>query len=171
MPTSERDTALLVRPATIGDAEAIASIYNPFVSNTIVTFEEETVSSSEIARRIQTAASASLLWLVAERQSHIVGYAYAAKWRDRPAYRFSTEVTVYVDPQSARRGIGSLLYERLLPELRARGLHSAMGGIALPNDASIALHEKFGFTNVAHFKDVGFKLGRWIDVGYWQVML
>ncbi|HEV8248126.1 MAG TPA: GNAT family N-acetyltransferase, partial [Polyangiaceae bacterium] len=100
--------------------------------------------------------------------SGIVGYAYATRWRTRPAYRFSTEITVYLDPECRRLGIGSRLYEELLAKLQARGVHAAMAGIALPNEASVALHEKFGFSKVAHFKEVGFKFNTWIDVGYWQ---
>lgn len=158
-----------VRAAVAGDSTAIASIYNHYVLKTVITFEEEEVSASEMVRRIAEAASASLPWLVAEREGKIVGYAYAMKWRVRPAYRFSTEVTVYVDPECPRLGIGSRLYEELLPKLKAQGIHAAMGGIALPNDASVALHEKFGFSKVAQFKEVGFKFNRWIDVGYWQL--
>ena len=123
---------------------------------------------TEMARRIEEAASATLPWLVAEREGRIVGYANARKWRPRSAYRFSAEVTVYVAPDCMRLGIGSRLYEELFPSLRARGIHAVMGGIALPNEASVALHEKLGFSKVAHFKEVGFKFNKWIDVGYWQ---
>ena len=100
-----------------------------------------------------------------------MGYAYATAWRVRRGYRYSTEVTVYVDPGAGGRGIGSLLYTDLIAALQERGIHAAMGGIALPNDASVALHEKFGFKKVAHFEQVGVKFDRWIDVGYWQRIL
>ena len=150
------------------DASAIARIYNHYVLNTVITFEEEVISSGEMAHRIEEAHSASLPWLVAEREATILGYAYATKWRVRRGYRFSTEVTVYVDSTCPRLGIGSRLYAELMPALEKRGIHTAMGGIALPNEASVAFHEKFGFSKVAHFKEVGFKFGRWIDVGYWQ---
>jgi L-amino acid N-acyltransferase YncA len=163
-----RGESIVIRPATSHDASGVARIYNHYVSTTIVTFEEDEVSSSEMARRIEDAATATLPWLVAERESKIVGYAYAAKWRGRPGYRFSTEVTVYVDPSYGRLGIGSRLYEELLARLKAQGIRVAIGGIALPNEASVALHEKCGFSKVAHFKGVGFKFNRWIDVGYWQ---
>jgi L-amino acid N-acyltransferase YncA len=121
-----------------------------------------------MARRIEETHSASLPWLVAEREGRIVGYAYATKWRVRKGYRFSAEVSAYVDPGYPGMGIGSRLYEKLLPVLQERGIHAVMGGIALPNEASVAFHEKFGFSKVAHFKEVGFKFGKWIDVGYWQ---
>jgi phosphinothricin acetyltransferase len=161
----------VVRAATIEDGEALARIYNHFVRETIVTFEEEAISPGEMGRRIEEVASLSLPWLVAERDAVVVGYAYAAPWRSRRAYRFSTEVTVYAAPDQAGRGFGSRLYSRLLPALRDREIHAAMGGIALPNDASVALHEKFGFRKVAHLEQVGFKFDRWIDVGYWQLIL
>jgi L-amino acid N-acyltransferase YncA len=161
----------VVRPATAADGEALARIYNHFVRETIVTFEEEPISPGEMSRRIEDIASASLPWLVAERDAIVVGYAYAAPWRTRRAYRLSTEITVYVAPDQAGRGFGSRLYSQLLPALRDRQIHAVMGGIALPNDASVALHEKLGFRKVAHFEQVGFKFDRWIDVGYWQRIL
>ena len=161
----------MIRVAVADDASEIARIYNHYVLNTIVTFEEESVSADEIARRIEEVQSGSLPWLVAERESGIAGYAYATKWKVRRGYRFSVEVTAYVDQGCAGMGIGSRLYEKLLPMLQERHIHAAMGGIALPNEASVAFHEKFGFSKVAHFKEVGFKFNKWIDVGYWQRML
>jgi L-amino acid N-acyltransferase YncA len=158
----------MIRPVTTADKEAIAAIYNHYVERTVVTFEEEPVSAAEIARRVEEVASASLPWLIAEESGGVVGYAYASKWRARFAYRFSAEITAYLAPGHLRRGIGSMLYDELFPLLRARGVHAVVGAIALPNDASVALHEKFGLEKVAHFREVGFKLGRWIDVGYWQ---
>lgn len=160
-----------IREATSSDAAAIAEIYNHYVNETVVTFEEEPVPAEEIARRIEEVRSASLPWLVAEEGQTVAGYAYATRWRVRSGYRFSAEVTVYLAPGHGGRGIGSKLYEQLFPRLQARGVHAVMGGIALPNDASVALHEKLGMRKVAHFEQVGFKLGRWIDVGYWQLIL
>jgi L-amino acid N-acyltransferase YncA len=166
-----RNGALLIRAADAEDAAGIARLYNYYVASTVVTFEEAEVPADEMARRIEEVGAASLPWLVAEREGRIVGYAYATKWRGRRAYRFSAEVTVYVDVGCAGCGIGSRLYGELLPALQAGGIHAVMGGIALPNDASVALHEKFGFSKVAHFQEVGFKFGKWIDVGYWQLNL
>ena len=163
-----REKEIVIRPATVADAAAVAGIYNHYVTKTTVTFEEEEVSPPEIARRIREVGSASLPWLTAERDAQIVGYAYATKWHPRASYRFSAEITVYVDSGHTRAGIGSRLYDELFPILRARGIRAVMGGIALPNDPSVALHEKFGLSKVAHFKGVGFKFNRWIDVGYWQ---
>jgi L-amino acid N-acyltransferase YncA len=158
----------MIRPVTVADSEAIARIYNHYITSTIVTFEEEPVAPGEIAARIQEVSSAALPWLVAEQGGQVVGYAYASKWKGRCAYRFSVESTVYLDPGQTRRGLGSLLYNQLFSDLRTRGVHVVIGGIALPNGASVALHEKLGMEKVAHFREVGFKFDRWIDVGYWQ---
>ena len=162
---------LVVRAAGAGDASGIAEIYNHYVATTVITFEEAAVSAPEMARRIAEAGSASLPWIVAERDGKIAGYAYASPWKARSAYRFSVEVTVYVHPGCPREGIGRQLYEELLSGLRAQGIHAAFGVIALPNEASVALHERFGFAKVAHLTEVGFKFDRWIDVGYWQLRL
>ena len=162
---------MLVRSATSSDAAAMARIYNHYVAATIVTFEEVAVTADDFERRLHDVLSASLPWLVAEQGSDIVGYACASNWKRRYGYRFSVEVTVYLDPMSARRGIGTQLYTQLLAALKAAGIRVAIGGIALPNDASVLLHEKFGFEKVAHFKEVGIKFGQWIDVGYWQLSL
>jgi L-amino acid N-acyltransferase YncA len=160
-----------IRAVAADDAAAIARIYNHYVTDTIVTFEEDPVTSSEIESRIREIESASLPWLVAEQNGEVVGYAYAGKWKARRGYRIAVEVTVYLDAACAGRGIGSALYAELLAELKSKGIHTAMGGIALPNDASIKLHEKFGFKKVAHFKENGIKFGKLIDVAYWQLML
>ncbi len=165
---SSSHEGIAIRSAVADDATAIADIYNHYVTKTVVTFEEEPVTAKEIARRIEAVQSASLPWLVAEERSHIVGYAYAALWMSRVAYRFSVEITIYLTPEHHGRGIGSKLYGQLFPLLQARSIHAVIGGIALPNEASIALHENFGLRKVAQFEEVGFKFNRWIDVGYWQ---
>jgi L-amino acid N-acyltransferase YncA len=157
-----------IRAATPADAVGIAEIYNHYVANTIVTFEEEPVPAADYAKRIEAVQSASLPWLVAEEAGRIVGYAYAGRWHARSAYRFSVEVTAYLAPADTGRGLGTALYGELFPMLAARGLHSLIGAISLPNDASVALHEKFGMSKAGHYREVGFKFGRWIDVGYWQ---
>jgi len=157
-----------IRAAALSDASAIAAIYNHYISKSIATFVEEPVSASEISRRIEEVQSAAFPWLVAEEGGQITGYTYADRWKPRSSYRFSAAVTVYVAPGLGGRGIGSKLYGRLFPLLEARQIHAVMGGIAQPNEASVALHEKFGMRKVAEFKEVGFKFGRWIDVGYWQ---
>lgn len=162
---------LAIRSAAPADRAAIASIYNHYVVDTIVTFEEEPVAVAEMGRRIDDVQTASLPWLVAEEQGLVKGYAYATKWRPRRGYRYSVEISVYLAPLEIGRGLGSKLYERLFGVLVELGAHAVIGGIALPNDASVALHEKFGMRKVAHFEQVGFKFDRWIDVGYWQRLL
>ncbi|MDB5933376.1 MAG: phosphinothricin acetyltransferase [Massilia sp.] len=160
-----------IRDVNVKDAESIASIYNHFVLTTSISFEETEVSAIEMAGRIADVQAAGLPWLVAEIDGVVAGYAYATKWRVRHAYRFSVESSVYLAPDQAGKGIGTTLYRVLLDRLRAGGYHLAIGGIALPNAASVALHEKLGFEKVAHFSEVGFKFGRWTDVGYWQLVL
>jgi L-amino acid N-acyltransferase YncA len=161
-------TQTTLRPATADDGPALARIYNPYILDTIVTFEETPVSAADMAGRVAEVAGFGLPWLVAETGGTVVGYAYATRWRTRHAYRFAVESTVYLAPEAVGQGIGTGLYEALFAQLIERRVHAVIGGIALPNAASIALHEKFGMTKVAHFPEVGFKFGRWIDVGYWQ---
>ena len=160
----------MIRAASEQDADAIAAIYSYYVTDTIVTFEEEPPSRSEISRRIATVRNAGLPWVVAEENDAILGYAYATPWKDRIGYRFSVETTVYLAKDCVGRGIGTQLYSELFRLLAERGIHSAIGGVALPNDASVALHEKFGMKKVAEFEQVGVKFDRWINVGYWQII-
>jgi L-amino acid N-acyltransferase YncA len=164
------DTAL-IRAATAADAAALARIYDHYVAHTIVTFEEAAVGADEMAARLAETAAASLPWLVADTPTGVRGYAHASRWKGRCAYRHSAEVTVYVEDGYAGQGLGSQLYAALFPQLAALGCHVLIGGIALPNAASIALHEKFGLRRVGLLSEVGFKFGRWIDVGYWQLTL
>lgn len=158
----------LIRAAIDADASAIADIYNYYVTDSVVTFEEEPVAAAEIARRINSVRVAGLPWLVADEGGQILGYAYATPWKERIGYRFSVETTIYLAQGSSGRGIGTQLYDELFRLLEERGIKSAIGGIALPNDASVALHEKMGMKKVAEFERVGVKFGRWINVGYWQ---
>lgn len=161
-------TEALVRPAAAADGDAMARIYNHYVAHTIITFEEEPITGADMASRLHEVTSSGMPWLVAEVAGAVAGYAYATRWKGRSAYRFSAESTVYLAPDCTGRGLGTRLYERLFAVLREQGLHVVIGGIALPNDASIALHERLGMVKVAHFRETGFKLGRWIDVAYWQ---
>ena len=158
----------MIRPATIDDANSVVAIYNYYIENTVVTFIEQAISAQNISDNISTAASDQLPYMVYELDGVVLGYAYASKWQGRCAYRYSVEVTVYLAVEATGQGIGSALYQALFQELEKRSYHVALAGIALPNDASIALHEKFGMRKVAHFEEVGFKFGQWVDVGYWQ---
>lgn len=161
----------MIRSTKPEDAASIANIYNHYVKNTAISFETEIVSPEEIASRIREVTDAGLPWVVCERDGQVVGYAYASKWKGRCAYRYSVESSVYVAADHTGQGVGTELYAALLERLRGGTTHVVIGGIALPNEGSQALHERFGFRKVAHFEQVGFKFERWIDVGYWQLTL
>jgi phosphinothricin acetyltransferase len=161
----------MIRRAAESDFEDVARIYNHYIVNAVATFEEQPISAGEMAGRREVTESAGLPWLVAEQGGQVVGYAYAGKWGGRCSYRFSVESTVYVDPAAVGKGVGTALYKVLLDTLRDKSVHVVIGGIALPNAASVALHERLGFQKVAHFREVGFKFNQWIDVGYWQAVL
>lgn len=160
----------MIRESILNDAEAICEIYNHYVENTTITFEETSVLPEEMRERIDYIKSA-YPWLVYEEGGRLLGYAYASRWSPRTAYRYSVESTVYVHKDAFRRGIGSALYRELLIRLKNMGFHTAAGRIALPNVPSVALHEKLGFEKIGRMKEAGFKLNRWIDVGYWQLIL
>jgi phosphinothricin acetyltransferase len=165
-PGLNRD--LVIRAARESDAAALAGIYNPYVIDTTITFEESAVDSSEMAARVNETNVSGLPFLMADIEGSAAGFAYASKWKGRCAYRHTVETTVYVDRKHWQRGIGKTLYTRLLELLQGEGFHAAIGGIALPNEPSVALHERLGFAKVAQFREVGFKFDRWIDVGYWE---
>jgi L-amino acid N-acyltransferase YncA len=160
----------MIRYAKTEDAAEICKIYNHYVLGTMITFEEEPILADEMAQRIAETLQ-SLPWLVWEQDEGLQGFCYASKWKGRCAYRYSVESTVYVRADSIGRHIGFQLYRALLDELRQRKFHTVIGGIALPNDASVALHEKLEFEKVAQFREVGNKFDRWTDVGYWQLLL
>jgi phosphinothricin acetyltransferase len=162
---------LKMRAAVPADADGICLIYNHYVRNTTISFEEAPVLPEEMAARINEVTAGSLPWLVEEQYGRIVGYCYATKWKVRAAYRHSVETTVYLDPDLVRNGIGTRLYRELLRLLKESGKHAAIGGIALPNEASVRLHEKLGFRKVAEFVEVGSKFERWVNVGYWEFLL
>lgn len=157
-----------VRPA---DADPIAAIYNHYILNSHSTFEVEPIDAAEMSRRTRELTAEGYPFLVAESEGAIVGYAYAHRWRERAAYSRSAEVSVYIEPHGTNKGIGVKLYEVLIPSLADRGFHALIAGISLPNEASIRLHERFGFEKVAHFREIGRKFDRWIDVGYWELLI
>lgn len=160
----------MIRPAEAADAAAICDIYNHYVEGTDISFEEVAVTPEQMQQRIAEIQH-SYPWLVCIEEGALLGYAYASPWKLRSAYRYSVECSVYLAPEARGRNLGTRLYQQLLPQLREAGMHMAMACIALPNAASIHLHEKMGFTKVAHFRELGFKRDRWIDVGYWQLAL
>ncbi len=161
----------MIRDAVATDVAAIASIYSHYVTASVITFEEHAVSEAEMRARIAEVSADSFPWLVAERDRQILGYAYASEWKARRAYRYSAESTIYLAPTEVGWGIGTTLYRALIERVRAAGMHVIVGCIALPNPASITLHERLGFRKVGHFTEVGHKFGRWVDVGYWQLLL
>lgn len=155
-----------IRPAGIADGVACAAVYAPYVQRSVASFEEVPPDGDEMARRMF--AAPRLPWLVATRDDAVVGYAYASHHRARAAYRWSVDVSVYVGETERGRGIGRTLYGALLTELRSLGYVRAFAGITLPNDASVGLHEAMSFELVGVYTGVGFKHGRWHDVGWWQ---
>lgn len=161
----------MIREATDADAPAIAAIYNYYVLNTIITFEEEAVSDQEMAQRITGVYAANLPWFVWEENGRVLGYSYANKWKLRTAFRYCVESSIYLDKNATGRGLGRKLYEALIAELRVRKIHTVIGGISLPNAASVGISEKLGFKPIGHFKEVGWKFEKWIDVGYWELIL
>ena len=160
-----------IRLIAAADSASVADIYNHYVASTIVTFEEEPVAADTMALRIDAVQARGFPWLVAEQAGRVLGYAYAGPWKQRSAYRFSVESSVYIAPDRTGRGLGGALYRELIQRLKALDVHAVVGGISLPNAESVALHEKCGFRQVAHFSEVGRKFERWIDVGYWQLTL
>jgi L-amino acid N-acyltransferase YncA len=158
-----------IRPFKITDSVQIAEIYNFYILNTHHTFETEPIDAGEMQKRIAEIA-ANYPYLVAEEEGAILAYAHAAQYKSRCAYKSSIEVSVYVKNGVKGKGIGTKLYEKLFEELEKIDVHAIIAGIALPNDASVRLHEKFGFEKVAHFREVGFKFYKWIDVGYWELI-
>jgi phosphinothricin acetyltransferase len=162
---------LFIRDADVArDAAACAAIYAPHVEGSAVSFEERAPDAAEIAARIGR-YGASHAWLVAEQEGEVVAYAYATAFNERPAYRWSTSVSVYVAAESRGRGVGRALYEALFERLRKRGFHMACAGITLPNEASVALHESLGFEQSGLNRQIGWKHGAWRDVGWWQLEL
>jgi phosphinothricin acetyltransferase len=166
---SERRSRVL-RPVALADAPAIAEIYNYYIANTAITFEEEMLDAGHMAERIQ-AVIPRYPWFVWEEEGELVGYAYAHAWHQRGAYRFAAEDSIYLKHGWERRGIGGRLLERVIGELRKQGCHVLMAVITVPNENSVGLHESLGFKKVGQFNEIGFKLGKWLDVGYWELIL
>ena len=156
-----------IRPVNLTDAAQIAEVYNYYIQKTHHTFETESLGAEEMQKRISEVIK-NYPYLVAEEYGEIYGYAYATQFKLRQAYAFSAEVSIYVKNAAKQKGIGTELYMQLFDELADTDVHAIVAGISLPNDASVRFHEKLGFSKVAHFREVGYKLGRWVDVGYWE---
>ncbi len=160
----------LIRVATKADAAQIQAIYAPVVENTIISFELEAPAVAEIEQRLHKTL-AMYPWLVCEAQGQVIGYAYASQHRERAAYRWAVDVSAYVKEGFRGKGVGRALYAALLPILAGQGFYHAFAGIALPNPASAGLHEAAGFKPLGVYRQVGYKLGAWHDVGWWQRVL
>jgi phosphinothricin acetyltransferase len=161
------ETAGTLRPVRLSDAAAICGIYNDYI-DTVITFEEAPVGREDMEERIRECTTARYPWFVWEARGALRGYAYLHQWRERSAYRYSVEDSIYLQRGWERKGIGERLLRRLLEERGDAEIHAVIAGITIPNAGSIGLHEKLGFTKVAQFPEVGYKQGRWLDVGYWQ---
>jgi L-amino acid N-acyltransferase YncA len=159
-----------IRDATAADAPACAAIYAPYVTDTAISFETAPPSVEEMARRIE-AGLRTHAWLVLEEDGRVVAYAYGGPFRERAAYRWACEVSVYVEAGRRRTGAGRALYAVLLRRLTARGYRTALAGMTLPNDGSVGLHRALGFEDVGTYRRVGYKLGRWHDVAWRQLVL
>jgi phosphinothricin acetyltransferase len=160
--------AILIRLAAEGDAAALAAIYRPYVEESRISFEDAAPDAAEMARRMTGDRPGRHPWFVAEENGRVIGYAASSPFRTRSAYRWIVETGIYLAPEACGRGVGRGLLTRLLEVLEAQGYVAAIGAIALPNPASVALHEKLGFAYAGTYREVGFKLGEWLDVGLWQ---
>jgi len=157
-----------IRAVQTEDHKKIAAIYNHYIAHSVATFETELVASADIKQRIKQVQNRKFPWLVCEQDGEIIGYAYADVWKERTAYKHCAEVTAYLAPDAYGQGVGSALYGALFNELNDRDLKALIAVITLPNEGSVALHEKFGFEKAGHFAQVGHKFDQWLDVGYWQ---
>lgn len=160
----------MIRTVQTKDIREICTIYNYYIENTTITFEEEPISDDEMGKRINEIVP-SYPWLVYEYNETVLGYAYATRWRARAAYRHSVELSIYISKDNLGKGIGKKLYETILAELRKTDVHAVIGGMSLPNEPSEKLHESLGFKKIAEFKEVGYKFQKWIDVGYWELII
>ncbi len=159
--------ANVIRLANISDAENIYNIYKDIVENSTISFEYEIVSRYEIERRIQSVFNV-YPWIICEVDGEFAGYAYANKHKERAAYKWSVDTSIYVDKKFYKKGIGKELYSKLFEILKSQGFINAYAGIALPNEASISLHKSFGFEIIGIYHKTGFKFGKWIDVSWWE---
>jgi phosphinothricin acetyltransferase len=160
----------MIRSVTADDAKVICGIYNYYIENTVITFEETPVSINGMEDRIKAVLS-NYPWLVWEEEGEILGYSYGNTWKDRAAYRYSAESSIYVKNGAEGRGIGKKLLAAFLEAARETSIHVLVAGITIPNERSVALYEKFGFKKTAEFFEVGYKMDRWLNVGYWQLIL
>ncbi len=161
----------MIRNVQLSDAKRIAEIYNPYIKDTIITFEEEPVTEEDIVERIKYVTKKNYPYIVYEENGDVLGYAYLSNWRTRSAYDITLETSVYIDEKAQAKGLGTILYAELINRARVINLHSLIGVISLPNPVSQKLHEKFNFKLVGNFKESGLKFNKLIDVEFWQLIL
>ena len=160
-----------IRTANIDDAQAICNIYNYYVINTAITFETNMVSVNEMQERIKEVINSELPYFVAITNNKVVGYCYLHRWNGRCAYSSTKEISIYLDKDMRQKGLGKLLFEYLLKNIDYSKTHVLISGICIPNEASIRLHEYFGFKKISHMKEIGRKFDEWRDVGHWELIL
>jgi len=162
---------MIIREATTNDALVICNIYNYYVLNTAITFETAAVSVQEMQERIQEVLDSGLQYFIAEIDHHVVGYCYLHRWNNRCAYSSTKEVSIYLDKDVRYQGIGKQLFGFLLKNVNYDQTHVLISGICIPNEASVHLHEKFGFKQISQMKEIGRKFDKWCDVGHWELIL
>ncbi|MBT8142278.1 MAG: N-acetyltransferase [Gammaproteobacteria bacterium] len=162
----------MLRELHTQDISDVTDIYNHYIENTTHTFAEQKVTPDYLLQQIEASRQKNLPWLVCENAGQIIGYAYAGPWKPRSAYRHTVESSIYLSPEHQGHGVGSELYSELIQRLREQtDSHLILAGITLPNEASVRLHQRLGFEKTAHFKEIGYKFGQWLDVGYWTLTL
>lgn len=161
----------MIRNVQLSDAKTIADIYNFYIENTVITFEEKVVTQYDIEQRIEKTLAKNFPYIVYEIDNDILGYAYLDNWRSRSAYDITLETSVYLHPEATKKGLGSILYAELIKRAKDIHIHSLIGVISLPNTPSQALHKKFNFELIGNFKEAGIKFNRLIDVEFWQLIL
>lgn len=162
---------MIIRKVTLDDAKGICDIYNYYIENTAITFETAAVSVSEMQQRIKVFLDEGFPYYVGEIGGKIAGYCYLHNWNNRCAYSSTKEVTIYLDKDLHGKGIGTILYQHLFKEIYKTDVHALIAGICIPNESSVRLHEKFGFKQVSHMKEIGWKFDQWRDVGHWQLVI
>ncbi len=160
----------MMRPVTVADAQQLVDIYNYYVIHSIVTLDLVPFSAQDFEEKISTISS-QFPFIVYEENDEILGYAYANTFRTKPAYNKTVELTIYLKHSTLGKQIGKKMYSELIQQLKAENYHVLIGGLTLPNEVSVKLHEGFGFEKVAHFKEVGYKFDKWHDVGFWQLTI
>ena len=159
----------MIREAKSKDAKAIASIYNHYILNSSISFEEKPINENIIIERINY--SGKNKWWIYESADELLGYGYSTNWKSRSAYRYTVESSIYLKPIKFRNGIGTALYTKLLESLKKEGFRRVLAGISLPNESSVLFHENFGFKKVGQLESVGYKFKKWIDIGYWELKI